>query len=606
MIRLFCILLACLLTLTACPMNTKAKDVLPRNMALKAFDPHRTSFECKHEAKAVPPTDPEADAWFHEGMRLTSMDLWPNQRDYPKAVALWTKAAERKHWKAMMNLAGVLSQGDGTQPYAVPPNTELAVLIVEEGMRLGIPAAFDMMGTFHQSALGVNGDISRAYAFWELAADKGSPRAQAFLGDKLNATYDNPKEGFWGNRKIALQMLECSFAQGHGQGAYELGSYLSNSAKDYSRALSVLHEGVKMGCEDCANSMSVLFSGAEMMEGGPAADPAREKRYSLLGDALYQNPDRRFPNLDKVLPLPPARLPAWDGKKESLLKAAMAVVPTPPPPSPPKPVANPASKLTGKAQIPEGWMLPEHPAIKVEDQHETTRASEAGYWVARLLHPHTDEQHAWNAAQLPLQYAQGELFDRTRPGLRDEDGRIVFRYVGQPVPAPAPEQSPIAYEHPLAARGIARYGDLPEPAFLCKGNGPCRKTGVWEARVIDDHALAAVFNQWHRQAYVQESQPFPDPQALHLDIAAREVTWRWLAQANTGDPSGFMSIHVDEPSAFATVDVPEPLARLEAEADTSTDVAAAPLDSPAPAPAQEQAAAKSKPGLLGRLWPPRG
>ena len=48
----------------------------------------------------------------------------------------------------------------------------------------------------------------------------------------------------------------------------------------------------------------------------------RAARYNALGDALYHNPDLRFPNLDKVLPLPPASLPAWDGEPESLVKAA--------------------------------------------------------------------------------------------------------------------------------------------------------------------------------------------------------------------------------------------------------------------------------------------
>ena len=52
------------------------------------------------------------------------------------------------------------------------------------------------------------------------------------------------------------------------------------------------------------------------------------------GDALEFNPDRRFPNLDKILPLPPAPLPPWGGTRESLLAAPMAVVPAPVIPAP--------------------------------------------------------------------------------------------------------------------------------------------------------------------------------------------------------------------------------------------------------------------------------
>ncbi|MBC3933456.1 SEL1-like repeat protein [Undibacterium curvum] len=330
------ILLCCLLitTLTGCPM----KSTLPRNMELKAFDPHRQDFVCVHEADQVPPIDPQAEAWFQEGMRITSRDLPPNQRNYPKAAELWQQAADKQHWKAILNLAGLLTEGDGYAPYEIAADPERAVRLVEQGMQLGIPSAFDLMGSLHQNGAGVNGDASRAYAFWELAAYKGSPGAQTFLGKALSATYDNPQEGFWGNRKTGLRMLECAFAQGYGKAALRLGVTLVGKDKsldeDYSRALIVLHEGVKMGCEDCANYLSSSFRAHDDPLTNNFKDSARSERYSALGDALYHNPDLKFPNLDKVLPLPPAQLPVWNGNKEDLVNAAKAVV-TPPPKLPP-------------------------------------------------------------------------------------------------------------------------------------------------------------------------------------------------------------------------------------------------------------------------------
>ncbi|MGJ7508620.1 DUF6396 domain-containing protein [Variovorax sp. GT1P44] len=332
LIRVACCLLVGLGVLSACSESAPVIPPLPRNMALKAFEPHRQDFVCKHEADAVPAIDAQAEAWFQEGLHATSRDLWPNQRDYPKAVELWQKAAERKHWKAMMNLAGVLIEGDGTEPYVVPRDTERAIRIVEEAMKLGIPAAFDAMGTYHQQGLGVGGDTSRAYAFWELAADMGSPSAQAFLGYDLSAAYDNPKELFWDNRVVGLKMLECSFAQGSGNGANKLARVYrrDKTPEGWARTIRVLHEGVKFGCEKCASSLAVLFGGAEMTKGGPSPDPGREDRYMAFVDALYQNPDLRFPNLDKVLPLPPAKFSQWDmSKPRTLIDAARQVVPAP-------------------------------------------------------------------------------------------------------------------------------------------------------------------------------------------------------------------------------------------------------------------------------------
>ena len=42
----------------------------------------------------------------------------------------------------------------------------------------------------------------------------GNPQAMAFLGEKLQYTWDNPRERFWANMPVARKMLECGFSQG--------------------------------------------------------------------------------------------------------------------------------------------------------------------------------------------------------------------------------------------------------------------------------------------------------------------------------------------------------------------------------------------------------
>ncbi|WP_229427759.1 DUF6396 domain-containing protein, partial [Pseudoduganella buxea] len=48
----------------------------------------------------------------------------------------------------------------------------------------------------------------------------------------------------------------------------------------------------------------------------------KKSGYLILNDALDSNSLLRFPNLDKVLPLPPAPLPPWTGDKQTLIDAA--------------------------------------------------------------------------------------------------------------------------------------------------------------------------------------------------------------------------------------------------------------------------------------------
>lgn len=295
--------------ISACKMKTN----LPRNEELPLFNPHRADFICEVEARKVPPIDAEADTWFLEARALeTDPEMLEDERDWKKIVQLTRRAADRQHWKAMLNLASLYLEGRDPGH-----GRDHAILLVEQGIRLGIPAAYDRMGTYHMSSV-VDGTVSSAYGFWQRAAEMGNPQAMTFLADKLQATWDNPKEGFWANIPVATKMLECAFGQGHGDAALLLQYEYRRprSAEGRLHALRVLHEGVKLGCADCAHYLEVEFGHPDVTNMFvPNIDKNREERYQMLGDALNFSPSRRFPNLDKVLPLPPARLPpGWQAR----------------------------------------------------------------------------------------------------------------------------------------------------------------------------------------------------------------------------------------------------------------------------------------------------
>jgi TPR repeat protein len=502
---------------------------LPRFTKLEAFNPHRADFVCKHEADTNPPISAEAEALLQQALMLDNHELWPQQRNYVKIATLYEQAMKLGHWKAQFNLAGLYLRGIG-----VSQDIEKAVALTEDLMGKGVPAAWDNMGTYYMGGVGpIEQDATVAYAFWQKAADMGSMAAQTYIGAKLLAASDQPPEA-WANRTVGMKMLECAYAQGYARAGYELGlEYAMLGQFDKTKkkpALQYFHQAVKFGSQNAANALASHFDLGPSDETSSVAvevDKSRSERYAVLSDALYRNPDLRFPNLDKILPLPPAELPMWNGDKETLINAAKAVVPKPI--TPPKPVAPPATLRTGRADMSEGWTLPDNPQTPVAAQYENTTALRGGYWIARLMNPITERHHAWNAAQVPLRYEEGEQFDRSRPGLRDEDGRIQFHYLGQPVAQPLPMAME---EHPLVVRGIARYGDFPTLPRRCKGHFPCPQSGIWSASVPEEHPLSSVFNQWHRQAYVTRGRNFPDPEAQHLAIRSHEVAWRWLGQAN--------------------------------------------------------------------------
>ncbi|MDR6740104.1 hypothetical protein J2X56_002118 [Herbaspirillum sp. 1173] len=360
----------------------------------------------------------------------------------------------------------------------------------------------------------------------------------------LNAVTD-----YWDNRTIARRMLECGLNQGNAEAAFNLGGASVGDNvefdQDNDRARIVLQEGLRLG-----SYLSAIFLASAFRHGDPLSvigiDKAREDRYRIFSDALQRNPDLRFPNLDKVLPLPPAKLPMWNGDRKTLLEAARAILQKPAGLTPPIP--DPAWLRTGRARIPDGQQLPTHPQRQIAPQFETTAAPETGYWQARLMRPITERHRTWNAEQLPLRYEQGELFDRSRAGLQDEDGRIQFHYLGMPVDLLAPPQ---VVEDPRVRRRVARYAEIPQTERRYRSHSPCPHSGIWRPYLPEDHPKHQSFNRWDRQVYLRKGMPFPDVIRQRPGISEKDLLWQWLGNANE-EREGLEHISLDQKSGPAS------------------------------------------------------
>jgi hypothetical protein len=82
--------------------------------------------------------------------------------------------------------------------------------------------------------------------------------------------------------------------------------------------------------------------------------------------------------------------------------------------------------------------------------------------------------------------------------------------------------------------------EVPEPGspVRCNGQQRCPQTGIWEGRVADGHPLAALYNRWDRQAFVEQDHAFPHPGGQFVDVAASDLQWTYLGSSNgdTGMP----------------------------------------------------------------------
>lgn len=246
----------------------------------------------------------------------------------------------------------------------------------------------------------------------------------------------------------------------------------------------------------------------------PYIDKARAERYRLLSDALSFDPSDRFPNLDKVVPLPPAELPPWNGDRDTLLFAARGVSP------PPEPVAPSAeSQRTGRYFLDAAYSL--------RDTGEETSAPTApveAYW--QPIGKNVGAKASAELAKLaPGLYKRGEPFP-TFPAHPDDKyqltGTIVWR---RWITAP---RNPHAVA-PQAAKGLVRIVARPLPWVSSPSGAAVPVTGTWQPWVRPDHPLRGTVNQYWRQAWLVKGQPFPLPERdWLLPLPAADVTWHLM------------------------------------------------------------------------------
>ena len=90
--------------------------------------------------------------------------------------------------------------------------------------------------------------------------------------------------------------------------------------KKYQEALKVFHQGVKNGDSISALVLSHAFESGVQADNlnflDVSPDDERVKRYHMISSYLsrYDYLQPKVPDLDEIVPLPPAKLPKWDGK----------------------------------------------------------------------------------------------------------------------------------------------------------------------------------------------------------------------------------------------------------------------------------------------------
>ena len=341
----------------------------------------KLAFTCAHEQ--IPAPSAETDELFQYARWLQKNNLLKQDKSVDAEIErLYRIAAENAHYKANINLQNGTMRGHFTLSGA--DHLRLSQQLIDANVATG----YYFIGLFLKSgSAGLKQDTAMSLRYLRKAADQGSAQAQYDVGDKLAPSDIAPD--------VARQMRRCAAEQGNGKAAVALGIDLKYEGR-YEEALEVFQMGVVGGNESAASRLGKAFRAPLLTNKAhylaQQEDLERAERYkkiwSLLADYSYADP--KVPEINEILPLPPANLPAWDGKLQ-WLEARLANVP-------PKKPSEVLIRQLAKAKLLEpatGRAMPGSPAfIKIGFPAPTCSSGQAcpqtGYWQAVRLSRQAD------------------------------------------------------------------------------------------------------------------------------------------------------------------------------------------------------------------------
>jgi TPR repeat protein len=389
------LVLSCLL-LAGCEAPDTERERMASVPSLSAIK-ENLAFACQHEV--LPAASADSDVLFQYARWLEKNNqLNQDPNTDLEITRLYRIATENGHPKANINLQNGSLRGKYT-------------LRGHEHLRFsqGLIDADVATGYYFVSVFLKNGiadlkqDTEMSLRFLRKAADEGSAQAQYEIGDAL-APRDRAPD-------VARQMRRCSAEQGQGPAALDLAIDLQ-IGKQYRDALEVFQLGVAAGDSTSASFLQGGFSGPEPTNKldylGQQADRERAGRYnkiwSILADYSYAHP--KVPEINDILPLPPAKLPPWDGKLQ-WLEAREANVP------PEKPSSELIQRLTQDLKLDPATGRP-MPGAKGFSQADLsadqcvagTKCPVSGWWQV-VEHR---ELHTPDGQPIVRHFEQGDVF----------------------------------------------------------------------------------------------------------------------------------------------------------------------------------------------------
>ena len=275
-------------------------------------------FTCKKEE--LPPLSEETQQLYNYALYHDLHNMWTGDKGdevWNSLARYYRIAAANGDYKANVRLQYLLNTGRISTDM---PQTEVHNLNEELAKQLPATAYYNLYG-YLDEGYGVRTEEGGKYAYLRKAADLGSREAQYTVAEMLADIEDSEEteEAFKYRLKLVKQLRTCASEQGLGDASSNLGSSFKLSKK-YAEAVKSYHQGVKNGDSISASVLKRAFSQKTSKDSFDfldlALDEERSRRYDIIWNYLakYDYLQPKVPDLDEIVPLPPAKLPKWDGK----------------------------------------------------------------------------------------------------------------------------------------------------------------------------------------------------------------------------------------------------------------------------------------------------
>ena len=305
----------------------------------------KLDFTCTQEQ--YPELPAEADilyryALYHDLHNRKRPSQRKNVLDY---LHYYRIAAANGHWRANLTLQKHLAANDAIEVENSLNEGIAYNLLLEDTL----PATADLWWSrYILAGYDPSHEKGDSTAYLRRAAERGNAEAQYMMGEILDAVTDDMDSDdprYWKIMVIAEKFYYCSASAGHRfaspEGAIQAEIAYQNDASALitkwegkkpksdktvaeldQLSLQALQQGVKAGGGRAALSLKHAFSYRNPDAAVPdfttiALDKERAERYDKIKRYISFKPEflpeMTVEDLDDIVPLPPAPLPAWDG-----------------------------------------------------------------------------------------------------------------------------------------------------------------------------------------------------------------------------------------------------------------------------------------------------